>query len=136
MNAPCWLPHWELRATNSLVKQEALSCPGASGVRRREEGRELAVSQGARQPHARASSNTGRMAAGILCSLFRHHGHLFVLSAIEVTQPATGRVMMSLCLETDLSMSPSVSSVIVTGRQPKGPTFHRQEAELRGQRFV
>ena len=77
MNAPCWLLHWELRATNSLVKQEALSCPGASGVRRREESRELAVSQGARQPHARASSNTGRMAAGILCSLFRHHSHLF-----------------------------------------------------------
>jgi hypothetical protein len=60
----------------------------------------------------------------------------FVLSAIEVTQPAIGRVVMSPCLETDLSMSPSVPSVIVTGRQPKGPTFHRQEVELRGQRFV
>lgn len=60
----------------------------------------------------------------------------FVLSATEVTQRAIGRVMMSPCLETDLSMSPSVSSVIVSGRQPKGPTFHRQEAELRGQRFV
>lgn len=77
MNAPGWLLRWERRATNSLVKQEALSCSGASGVRRREEGRELALSQGARQPQARTRGNTGRMAAGILCSLFRHHGHLF-----------------------------------------------------------
>lgn len=136
MNAPCWLPHWELRATNSLVKQEALSCPGASGVRRREEGRELAVSQGP----GRLMPGPGAIQEGWRLGLHPASSGttatFFVLSAIEVTQPAIGRVMMRPCLETDLSMSPSVLSVIVTGRQLKGPTFHRQEAELRGQRFV
>lgn len=85
MNGPCWLPRWELRTTNSLVKQEALSCPGASGVRRQEECRELAKSQGPRQLHARGRSDQGRLVAGAVCSPFRHWGHVFVFSAIEVT---------------------------------------------------
>lgn len=54
-----WLPCWELRAANSLEKQEVLSCPGASGVRRREEGIELASYQWARWLHAKTRSGAG-----------------------------------------------------------------------------
>lgn len=68
MNGPCWLPRWELRTTNSLVKQEVLSCPGASGVRRQEEGRELAKSQGPRQLHARPRSDQGRLGLYVVSS--------------------------------------------------------------------
>lgn len=51
-----WLPCWELRAANSLEKQEVLSCPGAGGVRRREEGTKLASSQWAWWLHAKTRS--------------------------------------------------------------------------------
>lgn len=84
MNGPRWLPHWELRTTNSLVKQEALSCPGASGVRRREEGRELAMSQGARQPPARARSDIGRIRLGLYAASSGTVATFFAFSAIGV----------------------------------------------------